>query len=512
MGQGGVRTGATVLVCFAVSCAVGLHSWATATVGGFDLGIFDQGIRSYAHLHLPYSTLKSVHHGFPPGFSLLGDHFSPVLALLAPLYRLWNDPRVLILAQAALFAAGAVPLRRIAASCLAVCPEATRRRATDLAGAVYALGWPLLTASRVGFHEVAFAVPLLLWMMERARARRFGWVLGCALLLCCTKEDLGLAVGGYGAALLLRERDDADRRALLTGGALLLGGPLLSVLEIKVLIPGMGGQAGYYWSYGALGGDLTAVAARAASDPLALLGTAVTPGLKLALLAWLLGTLALLPLGSATVLAAVPLLAERLLSADRSYWTATHHYDAFLWPILLTASLETLERLLAEPGRRRRLGAALGLAASVVCLGAAVPFGLTSLMPGAWRPSPTARALIDAAAQVPAGVTVEAANNAAPRLTARDTVYLLDGTPRGADYVLLSTAKPDFPFTGADQERARVRLLLAHGYVRQWSRDGVVLLRRVRREPVPGMALPGPHSTPVKDPLPPDVGRNLFTG
>lgn len=45
---------------------------------GYDLGIFEQAVRAYAHLHAPVSALRG------DGFNLLGDHFHPVLAALAP--------------------------------------------------------------------------------------------------------------------------------------------------------------------------------------------------------------------------------------------------------------------------------------------------------------------------------------------------------------------------------------------------------------------------------------------
>ncbi|MEF9883012.1 DUF2079 domain-containing protein [Streptomyces sp. P9-A4] len=107
------------LLCFVVCCGIGFQSWTAMRLTGFDLGIFDQAVRAYAHFELPRSPIKNVHHEFPPGFSLLGDHFTPALALLAPLYWLWDDPRVLVLAQAALFAAGVPVVRRIARHCFA---------------------------------------------------------------------------------------------------------------------------------------------------------------------------------------------------------------------------------------------------------------------------------------------------------------------------------------------------------------------------------------------------------
>lgn len=54
-------------------------------VAGYDLGIFDQAVRHYAHFQTPWVPLKGDH------FDLLGDHFHPVLVLLAPLYWVWDD-------------------------------------------------------------------------------------------------------------------------------------------------------------------------------------------------------------------------------------------------------------------------------------------------------------------------------------------------------------------------------------------------------------------------------------
>jgi Predicted membrane protein (DUF2079) len=61
--------------------------------GGFDLGIFDQTIWGYSRFQVVANTIK----GTP---DLLGDHFHPILVLLAPAYWVWNDARVLLVALA----------------------------------------------------------------------------------------------------------------------------------------------------------------------------------------------------------------------------------------------------------------------------------------------------------------------------------------------------------------------------------------------------------------------------
>ena len=102
----------------------------------WDLGIFEQAVRGYAHLQAPVADLKG------PGANILGDHFSPVTALLAPAYRLFPTPVTLLVAQAALFALAAIPVTRVATGCSAGppvwrsvspsdCPGAFSRRSTS---------------------------------------------------------------------------------------------------------------------------------------------------------------------------------------------------------------------------------------------------------------------------------------------------------------------------------------------------------------------------------------------
>ena len=59
--------------------------------GGFDLGIYDQAVWQYAHFQWPYNTIKDRF--------ILGDHLTLTLPLLAPLFWLWEDVRMLLIFQ-----------------------------------------------------------------------------------------------------------------------------------------------------------------------------------------------------------------------------------------------------------------------------------------------------------------------------------------------------------------------------------------------------------------------------
>jgi hypothetical protein len=138
-----------------------------------------------------------------------------------------------------------------------------------------------------------------------------------------------------------------------------------------------------------------------------------------------------------------------------------------------------------RPAWLRRGGAAwppATLWAAAVCAATLVyfpssPFG-PLLKPGFYGTNARMRAAAAAVAHVPAGVEVEASNNIGPRLSGRDTVLLLDGTPRWAPWVVGDTIGLDFPFCAPTQQAEELAYLRAHGYAQVFAADGYVVLHR----------------------------------
>jgi uncharacterized membrane protein len=75
----------------------------------FDLGIMSQVLWNTAHGRLFELSLDRPLDTELVG-SYLGNHVRPILLLLAPLYRLWPDPRLLLILQSVALGLGAVPL------------------------------------------------------------------------------------------------------------------------------------------------------------------------------------------------------------------------------------------------------------------------------------------------------------------------------------------------------------------------------------------------------------------
>jgi uncharacterized membrane protein len=447
---------------------------------GYDLGIFDQAVRGYAHFGAPISLMKGVHNGFGTNFSILGDHFSPIVALVAPIYRLFPHATTLLVVQGLLIASS-LPFVWLFSR------RQLGRTAAYVITLAYALAWGLQAAMAADFHEVAFAVPLLAIALERLDAGRFRAALIAAGLLLLVKEDFGLVVAAFGLVVGFRLKN------WRLAGVIAVVGVALSIVADKVLIPAFGGKSGYYWDYYAsLGPNPSSALWHIVRHPLATLHLAMNPHAKIRLLSWLLGPLGFVSLGSSFVLLAVPLLAERLLSNNPNHWTLTHQYSAPFVPILTLAAVDTVAKLTraltpaASTSRHRRrsvqhawlLGPAYGLGILIVAIWASRQMPFDQLTRASeWRTSnyeQSQRAAVDA---VPNGVTVEASNSLAPQLVDRAQVMLLDATPHDASWVVFDQGNIEFPMT-PDAQASRPGWLVSHGYQQVFTRDSIAVYRR----------------------------------
>jgi uncharacterized membrane protein len=235
-----------VLLGGMITLFVGSFVWLTwlihARFGtfGFDLGIFDQGVWLLSRFRDPLVTIR--------GLPLFGDHASYILVLVAPLYWIWADPRLLLLLQVVFLAIPAVSLYLIG----------MRRLGSSLAGLAVAaayLAFPALQWAAIwSFHPETLAAGFLglaALAADRQRWRPMAVWLGLALLC---KEDVGLVVAGLGALLWITGHPSVGRRTLAAG----LG---FFVLTVLVLIPLTNGRPSPHLekNYGITGSGPTVV-------------------------------------------------------------------------------------------------------------------------------------------------------------------------------------------------------------------------------------------------------------
>ncbi|MEV8509231.1 DUF2079 domain-containing protein [Actinoplanes sp. NPDC051475] len=438
-------------MCFAGYLTVSLRQHWLIRTTGYDLGIFEQAVRAYADGRPPVVELKG------PGFNLLGDHFHPILMLLAPLYRLFPTPETLLIAQAALVAVSIIPIGRTAVSILGPIGG-------TCVAVAYGLSWGLQELIGFDFHEVAFAVPLLAFSLERLLRRQWPAAVAWAVPLVLVKEDLPLTIAALGGYLVLQRQ---RRLGLWT----MAFGLATTALVVLVALPLF--NPAHHYAYSMQAGSGTPLFDRLATQA----GTVIA----------LLSVGVFVAVRSPVLLLAVPTLGWRFLADNPSYWGTGFHYNAVLMVIVFAAFLDaarSLGRHAPDATASRpsgRLGVVLAAGCLVACAVHAPGRPLRAVVdPSFWRRDPrvaAAHAILD---RIPDDAEVAATNRLVPQLTGRARVRMFPppGTASTAEWVVADTAVDDWPYRTAEVG-AEVSTLGAAGYRTVAGSDGFVLLHRV---------------------------------
>lgn len=470
------------------------YSWARHArylTTGFDLGIFDQAVRAYARFEAPIVPLKA------PGYHLLGDHFHPIIALWAPLYWIWDDPRMLLAAQAALIAVSVIPVARFTARRLGSRPAV-------LVAGLYVISWPLQRMVQFDVHEIAFAVPLLALVIDAVDRRARRTTLLACLGLLATREDMGavvLLVGVLVAVHAVRwgrwgRGEDGARRLrparsdLLWGGALMVLGLAGYELATSVVIPHFAGGAGFvYWTFPALGPDPASALRFVLTHPWSVLVMMVTPWKKAHTLLMLGMPVLYTCLASRYVILALPLLAQRMLNERDLLWSTNFHYSSVLSPIMFLAAVDAvaaLARVVRTRAIRGRVGERvvagwLAGCAAVLVVGMLVQAGdypLSRLVTQRfWARDLRVQAIDQVLPLIPDDVCVESDNTVAPQLTRRDYVTRVGRSNDLATWMVLDFSRPDTGWQGVPPPQAYAEAL-RRGFTPYEQRNVIVVLRR----------------------------------
>ncbi|MDJ0377894.1 DUF2079 domain-containing protein [Cryobacterium sp. PH31-L1] len=403
------------LVTTALYTVFSALQWRSFAAPSWDLGIFTQLARQYAALQAPIVTIKG------DGFNLLGDHFHPLLVLLAPVFAVFPHAFTLLVVQNALFGLAAAALTYAAVRLLG-------RLTGTLFGLAFAFSWGLQGAVEAQFHEIAFAVPLLALSLTAFLGRQWVACLLWAMPLVFVKEDLGLTVAALGIVLAVRSRHPLGVWLAVWG----VGWFALASLVILPLLNPNGA-----WAYASSIDPL-----RILQDPAALFQPQKSVTVLLLLVAG-----GLIAVRSPLALVLLPTLAWRFLSDNSGYWGPTWQYSAVLMPILFAAALDGIALALGSlQGWMRRYGR---LAASVSIVAALVLATTLPLFKLADVPAhfSTHRAAAATAALrgVPDGALVESDIGLMNYLVERTDVYWLGNENPLPDYLVIDLAAGGLP-------------------------------------------------------------------
>jgi len=302
----------------------------------FDLGIFDQGVWLLSRFKTPFVTLR--------GLNLFADHSSWILVLIAPLYWVWSDVRVLLLLTVLAVTAGGPLVYAIART------EGIRKPLAAALAAAYLLHPAVAWNAWDVFHPEVLAVPLLLAAYLFASRRHLKLAAVALLLTLLVKEDAALVVVPF--ALYLGWRFKAWRMS----GVVITWSVLLFIFNFEYALPYFSptGTLMYTSRYGDFGSGLPQIAWNVFTSPGEVLSILAAPT-KVAYLAGMILPLFLALLAPELLLVAVPITLANLLSLHAYQSEIQFHYTVYLLAIVALAAIHGAARI-----DRERLARFLG--------------------------------------------------------------------------------------------------------------------------------------------------------
>ena len=377
---------------------------------GFDLGIQDQVVWNTAHGRWYQSSLEVSNY--------LGDHFQPLMAVLALPYRIWPSAYVLLAFQTIVLALGAIPLYRLA----------SRRLNSPLIGLLFATLYLLYPSvgyiNRFDFHWEATAIPLLIAAVDAADEERWKAMSLFLFLALFGKEDIGLTVSAFGFWLAWRKRT-------WFGVAWGVFGLAYSLSALFVFIPAFrGASSDTLHRYAWLGNSPLKMIRTMILYPEYVASRLLVPQTARFLLT-LLGPVVFLPLLSSQSLILLPALAYNLLAQHPPQQTIYFQYVAPLVPFVFTSTIYGAERLLTFARARPRHSRLLRFTLLVTLFTFALwhvtaisnPLVDNGRVSSAWYRLPNEQAIRRGLAHVPAGSSVFTTNHYVSHLSHRQTIY-----------------------------------------------------------------------------------------
>jgi uncharacterized membrane protein len=433
----------------------------------YDLGNFDQAIwntsqgRPFAMSNLPGVTIRFAH------------HVEPILLLIAPLYWVWSDVRLLLILQSVVIGLSAIPLYDYAKGKIG-------GWAAVLIAAAYLMIPALQGVNLFDFHAVALAPLFLLLAWRYLDEQKNSPFAIAAILASATKEEISLLIAMMGLYALIIQRRRFGWIPFVLGV-----GWFLFVLEVISPAFNQAGSHEFLGYYAQWGDSALEVAGYLLTHPLEVIAWFAADPRRTYLIQLLLPTLGLALIAPQILLIAAPSLAVNLLSTYPPMSDLVgYHYPAPIVPFVMVAAVAGLATIVQgvtpHPRTRQWLyvgGAAAMLAVTLVQQRAD---GATPIAEG-WRyPQITAHHQIGTTllATIPPSASVSAQSPANPHLSHREQIFRYPDGQESADFLLFDVTVPDL-FVHPNDLKADILGKLDSGV---WgiaeAEDGWLLLQR----------------------------------
>lgn len=436
------------LVYGSIFCLISLVNHYNFRTYGLDLGIYTHGVYSYAHLDWHIFTLGLD--GQP--FNHLGNHFSPIVALFAPIYYIFGTYTLLIVQITALLFGGWGVFHFAKERLNGIQPE--------LIMMFFFSMWGIYSALAYDWHANVIAAMLVPWFIlffEREDWKKAALMF--ALVLLC-KENMAVWMVAVIAGLGIRNLfiKPMETNWLMTGS--LLGIALVYFLVVQtVIMPALNPLrlSDHLGNYSHLGDGSGGVVKTILTKPRhifylmfeSLQEDELTFKLKsqLHFMVLVSGGIALI-YRPYYLLMLAPIYAQKLLSSSPSHWGVYSQYSIEFAPIIALAMTEWMKGFQFPNLKVPILVGFIGLAT-------AFNWHPTRSNTGFYQSEHyhsglNSEAIYNALELIPSDAIVSASNVIVPHIANREKIYLFP-VLNDAEYVALLTNGSDpYPVDSLD--------------------------------------------------------------
>lgn len=351
--------------------------------GRFDLGDMDQTVWNTLHGRIFQASSDNG-----AVVSRLSAHADFILILISPLYKIWADPRMLLLLQTIVVALGAIFIFKLANMILG-------KNSAVVFSILFLLNPALQYTNLYDFHPVTLATTLLLGTFYFLIKKRYVLFLIFAILSGITKEEVWAIIGLLGAYILFFELFKILKKEinlsskhtlfnLIFGTAVASSSFFIFYYITFILIPHVrGGQHFALSYYSDLGSSPLGIVKSIIFSPTKIIHTIATNG-SLSYLFQLFAPVGFIALFSPIILIfAAPDLLIDLLSNNLNLHQIYYQYSATITPFIFIATIFGFKNLI-KLFPKKNLEKLLLIFLSITTLTSAYIFGP---LPGAMNPN-----------------------------------------------------------------------------------------------------------------------------
>lgn len=419
-----------------VFCLISLINHYNFRTYGLDLGIYTHGIYSYSHLHWHQFTLGLE----GEAFNHLGNHFSPIVALLSPFYYLFGTYTLLILQIVAILFGGWGVYQ--------FAKERLNGFKPELILVLFFSMWGIYSALAYDWHAnvmAAMFVPWFILFYERGDWKK-AIILFVLVLIC--KENMALWMGAIIAGLVVRDFFLKPTEVNWKMSFSLLGSAVIYFLVVQTLImPALNtaGVSDHLGNYSHLGNGPVGVLKTFLGKPRhvfylmfeSLQNDPLTFMLKsqLHFMVLVSGGLALIYRPHYLIMLA-PIYAQKLLSSNPAHWGVYSQYSIEFAPIITLAFVEWMQHFPFEKWKTPLL---IGTIATATIFNWHPTRPNTGFYQKAhYESGLNSEAIYEALELIPADAVVSASNVIVPHLAGREKIYLYP-IVKDADHLVILT-------------------------------------------------------------------------